>query len=100
MLGGQGWYLALAYAHVVISLGCNELAHAATASRTFQTNRSLRSSVPDRRRHGRSGHLQAGHRLPQRGRQEHTGPGDSAKGQKALSQPGLQGPSITDSLPI
>ena len=31
---------------------------------------------------GGSGHLQAGHRLPQRGRQEHTRPGDSAKRQR------------------
>ena len=32
---------------------------------------------------GGSGHLQAGHRLPQRGRQKHTRPGDSAKRQKS-----------------
>ena len=45
---------------------------------------------------GGSGHLQAGHRLPQQGRQEHTRPGDSAKGQKCTE---LQGSSVSDNLP-
>ena len=60
-------------------LAAIELVHAATASRTFQTNRSLRSSVPDKRRHGWIGTSASRSPPPP---PEHTRPGDSAKGQK------------------
>ena len=63
-------------------LAAIELVHAATASRTFQQTGVSAAVCQTSGGTGGSGHLQAGHRLPQRGRQEHTRPGDSAKGQK------------------
>ena len=81
MWGRQVWYLVSTYALAVLSLGCQELAHAANTSSTFEATRSLRRSMPTDRDTGESGPLYAGHRLPQRGRQEHTRPVDSAKGQ-------------------
>ena len=47
-----------------------------------------------------SEHLQAGHRLPQRGRQKHTRLGDSATGQNCTETTKPPTKSITDNVPI
>ena len=47
-----------------------------------------------------SEHLQAGHRLPQRGRQKHTRLGDSATGQNCTETTKPPTKSIADNVPI